>query len=156
MTKACPDELRFGSMDGPSRRSSLVMVAELISLHPPPDTRDTVDVTTHDSETDANGGVPMEFIGEPVYDPGDFTFKINYIMDSPGDLMILVGARRSDPLGHEACRQVGSWPAPARRFRHRHQLCAGRTADQGRPQTATVKVKRSGVWVPGRGHLRWR
>lgn len=123
----------------------LEMVAELLEFQPPPEARDTVDVTTHDSETDANGGVPMEFIGEPVYDPGEFTFKINYIMNSAGDLMIL--AALGDPIPWDM-KFVGKSAAGQRQ-------CAGSGivtsyAPDNRPikgvQTATVKVKRSGVW----------
>jgi hypothetical protein len=126
----------------------LEMVAELITLNPPPETRDTVDVTTHDSETDANGGVPMEFIGETVYDPGDFTFKINYIMNSDGDLMIL--AALGDPIPWDM-KLVGKSAVGQRQLAGSGIVIS--YAPDERPikgvQTATVKVKRSGVWTPG-------
>lgn len=73
---------------------ALVQVAELISLKNPNPTHGIVDVTTHDSATDPDGGVPMEKIKEPVYDPGQVTGSHHYIAGSTMDEM-MIAARNS-------------------------------------------------------------
>lgn len=129
--------------------NTLVMVAELISVDPPAITGEVVDVTTHDSAEDAYGGVPREFIGEKVYDPGDFTFKVHHKPGTAGDLALRTAAasralqdvklvdldEAGDPYPSEGAGIVMSY------------------APDSRPvngvKTATVRVKKSGVWTYG-------
>jgi predicted secreted protein len=59
---------------------SLVKVAELITLNPPPISRGTIDATTHDS----SGGA-MEKIAQGVYEVGAITGQIHYEPDSTQD-----------------------------------------------------------------------
>lgn len=61
----------------------LAKVAELTSIEPPVPSRDTQDVTTHDS----TGGA-AEFIAEGVYDPGEIKAKGNYIANTAGDIAL--------------------------------------------------------------------
>lgn len=58
----------------------LVLVAELLTLQPPVLERATIDVTTHDSASQA-----MEFITEGIYDPGEVSGQVHYIAGSAGD-----------------------------------------------------------------------
>lgn len=68
---------------GPSG-GSLTMIAELKTFAPPVPERETIDATTHDSPAGAK-----EFIADGVYDPGELTFQMNYIANSPGDVALL-------------------------------------------------------------------
>lgn len=60
--------------------SAVVKIAELISLNPPKLSRDTMDVTTHDSPAGA-----QEVIAAGTYSPGEISGQIHYIAGSPGD-----------------------------------------------------------------------
>jgi hypothetical protein len=129
--------------------NALVMVAELISVDPPAITGEVVDVTTHDSAEDANGGVPREFIGEKVYDPGSFSFQVHDKPSSAGHTAILLAAttralqdvklvdldENGDPYPMTGAGIVTSYKP------------------ENRPvngvKVATVTVKRSGVWTYG-------
>lgn len=64
---------------------TLVKVAELINCNPPSITRDTIDVTTHDSSGDAS-----EFVSDGVYERGDIKADIHYIPGSAGDTAIIL------------------------------------------------------------------
>lgn len=68
-------ELHMGPSGG-----ALVKVAELLTVNPPKRSRDTIDVTTHDSPAGA-----MEFIAAGVYDPGEVSGQINYVAGNAGD-----------------------------------------------------------------------
>ena len=59
-------------------------IAELLSLQPPQWQRGTIDATTHDSP-----GQAREFIVEGVYDAGEITGQVNYIVGSAGDTAML-------------------------------------------------------------------
>lgn len=127
---------------------TLVMVAELIEFSPPGESRNVIDVTTHDSESDANGGVPMEFIGEPVYDPGDFTFKVNYAMGSDGDeaLLAAVGSMARQDMKFVGNAETGQRQGAGVGIVTQYQPDPRPTTGV---QTASVTVKRSGVWAFG-------
>lgn len=79
MTKAA--KIAFGTelWMGPAG-GTLVKVAELLSVNPPRRSRDTIDVTTHDSP-----GGAQEFITGGIYDPGEVSGSIHYIAGSAGD-----------------------------------------------------------------------
>jgi predicted secreted protein len=69
---------------------ALVAVANITSITPPVQTRDTIDVTTHDSAGDYR-----EFISSLI-DAGEATFVINYDPGSAGET--LIRARFADGL----------------------------------------------------------
>ena len=64
--------------------SPLVKVAEMLTVTPPTQSRETIDVTTHDSPAGA-----MEFIVEEIFDTGEISFQVHYIAGSDGDDAIL-------------------------------------------------------------------
>jgi hypothetical protein len=64
--------------------SSLVKVAELITVSAPVQKRSTIDATTHDSPAGA-----QEFIVEGTFDPGTISGQVNYIAGSAGDTALL-------------------------------------------------------------------
>ncbi|MGX7926460.1 phage tail tube protein [Tsuneonella sp. HG094] len=68
-------ELWMGPAGGP-----VVKIAELLSVNPPRISRETIDVTTHDSPAGA-----QEFITGGIYDPGEVSGSIHYIAGSAGD-----------------------------------------------------------------------
>lgn len=129
--------------------SPLVRIAELVSVDPPGISGGVIDVTTHDSAADAFGGVPAEFIGEKVYNPGEITFKINHKPGSSGDeaLQLAAASRALQDMKIVDLDEAGD-PYP--------MLGAGIVTGyqpDSRPvngvKTATVKVQRSGVWTYG-------
>ena len=63
---------------------ALVKVAELLTLTPPTQSRETIDVTTHDSPAGA-----MEFIVEEIFDTGEISFQVHYIAESADDDALL-------------------------------------------------------------------
>ena len=72
-------------------------VAELISLQPPQWERGTQDVTTHDSPSQAR-----EFIVEGVYDAGEISGQVHYIVGAAGDALML-GAMTAGTLMNCKC-----------------------------------------------------
>lgn len=62
---------------------TLVLVAELLSVDPPKKTRDTIEVTTHDS------GQAMEYLSDGVYDGGEINAQVHYIAATAGDTAML-------------------------------------------------------------------
>jgi len=91
MTKAAKVSFANTVEMGPSG-GALVAVAELLTIEPPQLSRDTIDVTTHDS----TGGA-MEFIGEPIYDPGEMKLQMHYISGSAFDLASLTAFTTAAP-----------------------------------------------------------
>lgn len=73
-------ELWMGPAEG-----TLVQVAELLTIDPPVASRDTIDVTSHDS---ADGAA--EVIVEGIYDPGEIKGQVHYIANSAGDIAMLL------------------------------------------------------------------
>jgi hypothetical protein len=59
-------------------------IAELLSVQPPQWERGTIDATTHDSPSQAR-----EFIIEGVYDAGEISGQVHYIVGSAGDAAML-------------------------------------------------------------------
>jgi hypothetical protein len=60
--------------------SALVKIAELLTVSPGGLTRDTIDVTTHDS-----AGGAMEYISSGVFDAGEVSGQVHYIAGSTQD-----------------------------------------------------------------------
>ena len=63
---------------------TLIKLAELLSVDPPKRSRETMDVTTHDSPAGA-----QQFITAGVYDPGEISGAVNYIAGSSDDLAMI-------------------------------------------------------------------
>ncbi len=129
--------------------ATLEVIAELIEVTPPTLSRNFTDVTTHDSARDADGGVPQEFIPDEIYDPGEMAFKINYVegSDATEDLITAYGARAK-----KLFRLVGKGAGTTSRFIKGYAYISSFAPD-ARPvngvQTATVTLKRTGVWTRG-------
>lgn len=64
---------------------TLTAIAELLSIDPPKTSRDTIDVTTHDS----TGGA-MEFIAEGIYETGEVKGTVHYLPNSTFDIAALL------------------------------------------------------------------
>jgi hypothetical protein len=127
---------------------SLVAIAELIEVTPPTLSRNFTDVTTHDSAKDADGGVPQEFIPDEIYDPGEMSFRINYVEGStPTEALITAYGTRALKL----FRLIGKG-ATGERFTMGYAYISSFAPD-ARPvngvQTASITLRRSGVWTRG-------
>lgn len=123
-------------------------IAELLEVTPPTLSRNFTDVTTHDSAKDADGGVPMEFIPDEIYDPGEMSFKVNYVEGSPATeaLITAYGARAK-----KLFRLIGKG-ATGERYTMGYAYISSFNPD-ARPingvQTATITLKITGVWTRG-------
>jgi hypothetical protein len=65
----------------PAPTAAATLVAELLSITPPKQSRGMIDATTHDSI-----GGAEEVISEGTYDPGTMTLSVNYIARTVGDI----------------------------------------------------------------------
>lgn len=73
---------------------TLTTIAELLSLEPPGRSRDTIDVTTHDS----TGGA-MEYIAEGIYETGEVKGQCHYLPGGTFDvaaITALTGGAKQD------------------------------------------------------------
>lgn len=83
----------FGAKFFIGNPTTLAEIADIISVGPPSQTVETIDVTSHGSA----GGV-REFV-PGLIDAGELSIKINYIPGSPGDVILAaaLSARTARP-----------------------------------------------------------
>jgi len=115
-------------------------LAEVFEISSPKQSRDAIDVTTH-----ASAGGVMEYIADPLYEPGDLTVSMNYMATSATDTAILAALAAS-------ANYYFQWTAKTAAGATKTFTTQGIVVEYGQDpqplkgkQTATMKVKLSGA-----------
>lgn len=130
--------------------ASLSPLGEVTDLRPPNVSVAMVNVTTHSSTADANGGVPEEFMPAGTYDPGDIQATINHLPGGTDDLALTaahVGRVK------KYWRIVDTSATPAFKWEGYGYVQSfnpsSRGATSNAAKTAQITIKRTGVWTLG-------